>query len=152
MACGFAWICEFVHASCSPHFYSGAVKKNFKSSSGTLVGPSPNSYSLSSYKILVTLSLLNDDFSKNLNYVVKRRHNRSEFWLLGPVLRSRLEPSLLGQLQSWSWFLVCSDPGAGATFFKAAPAAFFRKAKKISPVLASNMTLRAVQKGKYGIK
>ena len=45
-----------------------------------------------------------------------------------------------------------SEPGAGATFFKAAPAASFRQAKKKSLVLVSNMTLRAVQKGKYGPK
>ena len=37
-----------------------------------------------------------------------------------------------------------SEPGAGAAFFKAAPAASFRQAKKKSLVLVSNMTLRAV--------
>ena len=36
------------------------------------------------------------------------------------------------------------EPGAGAAFFKAAPAASFTQAKKKSLVLVSNMTLRAV--------
>ena len=42
--------------------------------------------------------------------------------------------------------------GAGAAFFKAAPAASFRQAKNKSLVLVSNMSLRAVKKGKYGLK
>ena len=36
--------------------------------------------------------------------------------------------------------------------FKAAPAAYFMQAKKKSIVLVSNMTLKAVKKGKYGQK
>ena len=36
------------------------------------------------------------------------------------------------------------EPGAGAAFFKAAPAASLRQAKKKSLVLVSNMTFRAV--------
>ena len=63
-----------------------------------------------------------------------------------PVLRSRsrLEQPLLGRLLSQSRFFCWSEPGAGAPFFMAAPAASFRQAKNISLILVSNITLRAV--------
>ena len=54
--------------------------------------------------------------------------------------------------QSRSRFFCWLEPGAKAALFKAAPAASFRQAKKKSLVLVSKMTLRAVQKGKYGPK
>ena len=58
------------------------------------------------------------------------------------TFRAAPEPPLLGWLRSR--FLFWSKPGAGAAFFKAAPAASFRQAKKKSLVLVSNMTLKAV--------
>ena len=58
--------------------------------------------------------------------------------------RSRMELPLLGRLRSRSRFFFRSEPGAGAALFKAAPAAYFKQAKKKSLVLVSNMTLKAV--------
>ena len=70
--------------------------------------------------------------------------------------RKTIEPAhtqlFLAVLRSRSRFFCGSEPGAGAAFFKAAPAASFRQAKKKSLVLVSTMTLRAVEKGKYGPK
>ena len=63
-------------------------------------------------------------------------------YIFEAVFRNRLEPPLLGWLRSR--FFCWSEPGAGAAFCMAAPAASFRQAKKKSIVLASNMTLRAV--------
>ena len=55
-----------------------------------------------------------------------------------PTLRAEPEP------------IFCrSEPGAGAAFFKAAPAASFMQAKNKSLVLVS---IRTVKKGKYGPK
>ena len=74
-----------------------------------------------------------------------------------PVIVAEPEPpgaATFRQLRSRSRFCFGSEPGAGAALFKAAPApaAFFRQAKKKSLVLVSNMTLQAVEKGKYGPK
>ena len=59
-----------------------------------------------------------------------------------PVLRSHLEPPLLGWSRSRSRFFIWRQPSAGAAFLKAAPAptAFFWQAKKESLVLLQNMT------------
>ena len=76
---------------------------------------------------------------------------QSQFWK--QKLRAFFLLSTVGS-RSRSRFFCWLEPEteAGAALFKAAPAASFRQAKTKSLVLVSNMTSRALYKGKYGPK